>query len=222
MADITSIIIPCYNLDDELVEVTHECFKSLKEHTKNYELIVIDNASELGSEMLLRVADTYVHNSVNLGNGAAWNQGARLARGKYFVFMDNDVIVKKDWLEPMIQKVQDKQIGVAFPALKNRDEDGYSERLAGCCWIVRRELWQEIGEIDEEYGLAYFEDTDYFWRVQSSGYKLAPAPPSRVYHMNQTTGNKLEKLGKFNKKELHDKNARYFARKHGEVHPRFT
>lgn len=60
-----------------------------------------------------------VNNGINeLGNPCrARNQGAKQAKGEYLVFLDNDVTVKKDWLDQAV-KFMDKQPQVGAGQLK--------------------------------------------------------------------------------------------------------
>jgi hypothetical protein len=111
--ELTSIIVPCYNQ----VEFTRQCIAAVKEHTRPaWELVVIDNGSNDGTAAYLAgVRDmattpvTVVSNTKNLGFPAAINQGLRLARGKYLVMLNNDVVVTDGWLDQLIGLVNAKR-----------------------------------------------------------------------------------------------------------------
>jgi GT2 family glycosyltransferase len=51
----------------------------------------------------------------------------------------------------------------------------------GTAMIIRRSVWNKIGEFDEDY-FAYFEDLDWSWRARLNGYKILYVPKSIVYH----------------------------------------
>jgi GT2 family glycosyltransferase/predicted SAM-dependent methyltransferase len=92
-----SIIIPVFNQH----EMTRECIKAVLQHTKDFEIIVIDNGSEPRLEWAdlgLRVGDVIYCNDTNLGFPAAVNQGIRIAKGETIVLLNNDVIVTPDWM----------------------------------------------------------------------------------------------------------------------------
>lgn len=213
-----SIVIPIYILDQQLARLTYKCLESIVKYTKDYEIIIIDNKPIKGwsniefKEVLKRRFDltnwTYIHNKENIGVGAAWNQGAKVANGKYICFMNNDIEVTENWSEPLIQILQDKKVAVAFPLSKNKEDDDYFERLAGFCWVIRRDLFNKLGRIDESYGLANFEDTDFYMRAKNNGYKLICSTKSKVKHYSRATASKIKKIDKLyskNEKKYFDK-----------------
>ena len=112
-----SIIIPVFNK----LEYTKQCLDALYKVTPNhlFELIIVNNASTDGTkEFLNEFAKTYpnvkvIHNQENLVFAKAYNQGARAAKGKYLVFLNNDTIPLKDWLEEMLKIIEtEKNIGI--------------------------------------------------------------------------------------------------------------
>jgi GT2 family glycosyltransferase/Tfp pilus assembly protein PilF len=102
-----SIIIPVCNRGDltkqcllQLAEVTHGC---------HYEVIVVDNASTDETPSFLASLEGDIRvicNTENLGFAKACNQGARVAQGKYLVFLNNDTIPQSGWLSALIDEVQ--------------------------------------------------------------------------------------------------------------------
>jgi GT2 family glycosyltransferase len=57
-------------------------------------------------------------------------------------------------------------------------EAGY---LTGCSLLVKREVVEKIGVLEEDYFL-YYEDVDYSLRIQNAGYKTVYVPKSKIYH----------------------------------------
>ncbi len=89
-----SVIMVSYNTRDMLREALH----SLVEHATGveYEVIVVDNASEDGSVEMLRTEfpDVKVMQSGgNLGFGRANNLGFEVARGKYLFLLNTDTLL---------------------------------------------------------------------------------------------------------------------------------
>ncbi len=106
-----SIIIPNYNG----INYIEACLDSLLlMGYQDYELIVIDNASTDGSEVLVSQRNEPMHlicNDTNLGFAAAVNQGIECAKGDYVILLNNDVEVEPDWLERLVWAIeQDERI----------------------------------------------------------------------------------------------------------------
>jgi GT2 family glycosyltransferase/MoaA/NifB/PqqE/SkfB family radical SAM enzyme/Tfp pilus assembly protein PilF/glycosyltransferase involved in cell wall biosynthesis len=109
-----SIIIPLYNK----VEYTKQCMDALSLNTEQalgYEVILVDNASTDGTaEYLRNLAGevTIITNLKNLGFAKACNQGGRLARGRYLVFLNNDTIPHPGWLDALIRGVKQESADI--------------------------------------------------------------------------------------------------------------
>lgn len=121
-----SIIIVNYNTKDLL----KECIDSIAKHTKGkkYEIIVIDNASADGSpEEVGKLARRLkliklIKNKKNIGFAAANNQGIKVARGKYFLLLNSDTLLKKNVLAEMLSWMDNHtKVGLATCALLNSD-----------------------------------------------------------------------------------------------------
>ncbi len=56
------------------------------------------------------------------------------------------------------------------------------EMVTGCCFLIRKSLFEEIGGFDQEYRIGYWEDADLNMKVQSLGYKIYFTPESIIHH----------------------------------------
>lgn len=90
-----SVIIVNYNT----LELTKNTINSVIEKTRdlNYEIILIDNASEDGSikffEKEYKNKIIFIKNNENLGFGRANNKGIGIARGKYVFLLNSDTLL---------------------------------------------------------------------------------------------------------------------------------
>jgi len=101
-----SIIIPVFNK----LELTQQCLMHLAEVTTgiSYEVVIVDNYSTDGTCEFLETLGgdvQIIRNDTNLGFAKGCNQGARAARGRHLVFLNNDTIPKSGWLDPLIEEV---------------------------------------------------------------------------------------------------------------------
>jgi len=61
-------------------------------------------------------------------------------------------------------------------------EVGQREMVTGCCFMIPKQLFLEIGGYDEVYKVAYWEDSDMNMAVRQRGYKVLFQPHSMVIH----------------------------------------
>ncbi len=101
---VVSVIIPVFNK----LELTRTCIGSLHEHAveASFEIIVVDNGSTDGSTAWLEEQQKAhrlraVLSGENLGFAKGCNTGAAVARGKYLLFLNNDMEVTPGWLDPL-------------------------------------------------------------------------------------------------------------------------
>ncbi len=99
-----SIIIGTHNNCEYLRRTLETLFR----HTPpGFELIIVNNASEDGTNTLLQSIDyphlKIVNNRANRGFAAFNNQGLRLAERPYVLFLNDDVELTPGWLEPLVE-----------------------------------------------------------------------------------------------------------------------
>jgi GT2 family glycosyltransferase/Flp pilus assembly protein TadD len=103
-----SIIVPVWNK----AELTRQCLQALAAttHGIEYEVIIVDNGSTDETPALLAGLGgdvRVIRNQQNLGFARACNQGAKVAKGRYLVFLNNDTIPQPGWLEAMVREVEE-------------------------------------------------------------------------------------------------------------------
>jgi GT2 family glycosyltransferase len=99
-----SFIVPLYNCLP-LTQAMLASFRATVPPELTHELIFVDDGSTDGTRAWLRdrTAPTRVIlNERNLGFAGACNRAAAAARGEFLFFLNNDLVLLKGWLEPML------------------------------------------------------------------------------------------------------------------------
>jgi len=115
-----SIILLNYNQ----TPVTLECLESLKKLTyKNYEVILVDNASKENPTNVIKEKYPHVKLIVtdeNLGFTGGNNIGMKIAKGDYVFIVNNDTeISSENLLEKLVEPFQkDSSIGMVSPKIR--------------------------------------------------------------------------------------------------------
>ena len=60
-------------------------------------------------------------------------------------------------------------------------------RLVGFCLLIKREVIDAIGLLDEQFGIGYFEDDDYCLRAIAAGFRPVIAGDGFVHHFGSRT-----------------------------------
>ncbi|MDO8539108.1 MAG: glycosyltransferase family 2 protein [Opitutaceae bacterium] len=101
-----SIIIPLYNC----LPLTQAMFASLQATLPSgldHQIIFVDDGSTDGTrEWLASLDNARIHlvaNEGNIGYARANNRGVAVARGRFLVLLNNDLVLLPDWLAPMLE-----------------------------------------------------------------------------------------------------------------------
>ena len=174
---ILSIIIPTYN-EEEYLPVLLDSIK--KQSFDDYEIIVADANS---TDKTRDIAKSYGCIVVDGGLPAVGrNNGAKIAKGEYLLFLDSDLKLTDEYLRNVIYEFRMERLGIAITQMvpmSNKVEDKLYHDFAnyfmisvekikphgaGCYGIIaRKELHDACGGFDEE--LNFGEDTDYIERL---------------------------------------------------------
>jgi O-antigen biosynthesis protein len=103
-----SVITPLFNC----LEHTKDMLASLLAEMPpgvSHEIILVDDGSSDGTrEWIAGLGDPFrvILNERNVGFGAATNRGAAVARGEILVLLNNDLVLRRGWLWPMLDALQ--------------------------------------------------------------------------------------------------------------------
>lgn len=62
------------------------------------------------------------------------------------------------------------------------DRESFVEQPAGALVMIRRDVWERLGGLDEEFHPVWFEDADFCRRALDAGYKIRFTPSVRARH----------------------------------------
>jgi GT2 family glycosyltransferase len=156
-----------------------------------------------------------IQNTGNRGFAPGSNQGAASAGGDSLLFLNNDTIVTKNWLQNLHYCLNSQSlIGAVNPcsnfnpyaqvnlpgnnlenlqtfaaAYNQRNPAKWQESAAasGFCLLVKKKAFNQIGGFDEQFQLGCYEDTDLTLRMRLAGYQIIIAWDTFVYHFGNRT-----------------------------------
>lgn len=185
----TTIMVACA---DYRKEMTQNCLSLIKQHTANYELMIIDNASD-----------------PDFSYPATMNRAIRAAGTDFLVLMDDDVYVEPGWLDGLLACI-DEQTAVVVPLHQGKAhfsgvymaDDGEllhidPAEIADQPWPVQRYSsalmlldLRKIGSIrmQEQYRKFYF-DCVHAFEVWEAGYRAVCTPHVSITHLCGATIN---------------------------------
>ncbi len=198
-----SVIIPFYNSEKSLKQCLEAVYKSTY---KNFEVIAVsDNSLDKSDQIIKKFSCKFKRLKKNHGSGFARNIGAKLAKGNILVFIDSDVIIKKDSLNiiqksfkkkdnyqmiqgiyshnPNYEKIstqylQSYQCYYIFSAKKK-----FIENLVSNFFSIEKKIFFKVGGFDGNFVGSNAEDADLGYRLIKKGYKIPIFRNLKVKHL---------------------------------------
>jgi GT2 family glycosyltransferase/glycosyltransferase involved in cell wall biosynthesis len=186
-----------------------------------------------------------ISNDSNLGFAGGNNIGIRQATGDVIILLNNDTHVTKGWIRRLIRPLmQDGRVGLSGPLTNNigneqkvalrydtmeemqrlalqftddrLGETCPTDNLAFFCVALRRDVVDDVGLLDEGFGLGFFEDDDYCRRAATKGWRMVIADDAFVHHKLSAS---FDALGAETRRELFERNKQIFETKWGPWRP---
>lgn len=191
------------------------------------EVLVVDDASGDGSPEFLAERFPQVTCHVmprNMGQNEALNEGLARARLGLVYLMNNDIVAREGFLEPLVEHISDPDVfavgskaldpegrsifsrmGADFglgriKILRNTDGGGQREASptlfasAGHGLFDKKKLL-ELGGFDRLFRPIYMEELDVCWLAWARGWKVLYEPASVIIHDHQSTMKSLWRQG---------------------------
>jgi GT2 family glycosyltransferase/glycosyltransferase involved in cell wall biosynthesis len=185
---------------------------------------------------------TLILNTENTGFSAGNNKGISMAKGEYIVLLSNDTVVTPGWLTTLINHFErNPQVGLLGPITNNIGNEAkvkvfYThpvsmlpevqkiaatrmgkllpiKTLAFFCVMIPRKIIDEVGLLDERFGLGFFEDDDYCRRVEKAGHKIFCAEDVFIHHYLSAS---FDKLSNEKRTALFENNKKLYETKWGK------
>lgn len=168
----------------------------------NFEVIVVNDGSRDGTEI---VAKDYGFRVISIPNGGlsnARNVGMRAAKGEIVAYIDDDAIPDPQWLTYLAWTfMTTNHVGVGGPNIPPADDgaiadcvsnspggpihvllsDQEAEHIPGCNMAFRKTALEAINGFDSTFRIAG-DDVDLCWRLQARGWTLGFNPAAMVWH----------------------------------------
>jgi GT2 family glycosyltransferase len=198
-----TVVIPVYNAGATLAEcLTRLCNSTFAE----FEIVMVDDGSTdqsraIAANFPVRVVPT----AGRVGPGAARNLGARVAEGDVLLFIDSDVMVRRDTVERIAACFENRDVEgvVAVQAADMRHRDLVSQykniwmrwtyaRKTGdvplfytTAAAIRRDAFLSAGGFDPGYATPNVEDTAFGQRLAQLGIRVRVEPEVEVEHVKR-------------------------------------
>lgn len=135
---------------------------------------------------------TTISNTEQFNYNRSCNLGAKAGQGEWIVFANNDLDFEPGWLRYLL----DANHPVVSPKDPNRKSQsrvhkrvsGYVNGLhfSGWCFMMKRELWEKIGMLDEDF-IFWCADDSVIEQLRAVEVKPMIVPLSRVKHLVSKT-----------------------------------
>lgn len=157
-----SIIIPCYNQ----IRYTYKCLYSIMNNTNPdetpYEVIIADDVSTDTTRNISKYVENVIvnRNTENLGFLKNCNAAAKLARGEYIYFLNNDTEVKQGYLSSLVN-ILDNNSSIGMTGSKLVFADGTLQEAGGIIWSDGEGANYGRGDDPDDFKYNYVKEVDY-------------------------------------------------------------
>ena len=228
-----AIVVPVFNAR----EYTEKFLPTVYSEHHEIKFFLIDNNSTDGTTKMFRdlchkeAKYSFVRNDENKGVASSWNQGIKMAIAEgyeRFLVCNNDILLRKDTIDNLMDLMTKEEFGFLTP-INLREEVNAPEEVFEfvpkeitfaihgaadfSCFLLTKACYEDTGEVDEGFKIAYFEDNDYVWRMHLANHKVGQTTGAMYYHFGSRTQNQVP--GGLVEGQKFQKNKQYFIEKWG-------
>jgi len=136
----------------------------------------IDNMAKISHPFIKKI--TVCHMPANIGCSGAWNMIIKCyMNSPYWIICNHDVEFTPGFLDEMVTKAQDPEVGMVHATRGDFENVGSFELFLLKDWVV-----QKIGLFDENLYPAYGEDADYIMKLNNLKIKRVYGISKPYYH----------------------------------------
>ena len=191
------VVIPVYNAP----ELTLRCIDSVVTclgNTVGHVYIQDDASGDKTRRMLdeLPYQNIHVHHAEeNQGFGLSVNAAIKRSDASCVLVLNSDTLLSENFLPTLCASLAaDPLLAVVIPGGNDyarhdleqyqRGPGGYIEthRLQGHAFLIRRDVFEEVGGFDPAFGRGYYEDVDLGRRLNNRGWRLGVHPDVSIEH----------------------------------------
>jgi len=142
----------------------------------NTKKIIVDNGNQDLGWNLDKVSAMVIENEKNVGVAASWNQlcKAIFKEHEYALILNDDIYLgRQGWQIDSFFTWLDMQTLENGPLSR---ADFFVGPKDWCAFIISKKCYEEVGEFDDRFFPAYYEDNDYAMRMKLMGKKIETVP----------------------------------------------
>ncbi|MEO9893059.1 glycosyltransferase [Aurantibacter sp.] len=211
-----SFVIPVYNRPDEIRELLDSI--TLQTYDKPFEIVIVEDGSTLKSKDVISEFSNRLHISYfeknNSGPGPSRNYGMERAKGNYFVILDSDCILPRQYLTEVDKALNDKYVACfggpdaaheSFTAVQKAINFSMTSLLTtggirgkkaavgkfqprSFNMGISKEVFEKVGGFGKIHP---GEDPDLTFRIWKAGFETKLLPKAFVYHKRRIDWSKF-------------------------------
>lgn len=189
-----SYVVTTYN-SEEYIEDNIRSIK--KQNFNNQEIIITDQCSKDQTRQIVEETENVTllkTDNPNAPPTKVFNNGLREAEGDIIILLDDDIELEEGFTSSILEAFEneDSKTAIIQPKIIEENRTKFKEheeivRMRGCAYAAKKELYKDIGYLDENFDI-YRDDYEYSTRAVANGYKVKTCPDAIARHKTEVSG----------------------------------